>query len=41
MNIGKECKHEFNECYSDCKKYWNTIKESEECKKWNKLLQVF
>ena len=33
MNIGKECKHEFNECYSDCKECWNTIKESEECKK--------
>jgi len=27
MNIGKKCKHEFNECYSNCKERWNTIKE--------------
>jgi len=27
MNIGKKCKHEFNECYSNCKECWNTIKE--------------
>ena len=33
--VDKECRHEFNECYMDCRECWNTPtkdSESEECK---------